>query len=451
MKQKIRFALANLYGPYIVIGIFLVQIFNLFSTKFRNLDIFGDLMLTIRWQVILFYVILPVIAGVVAIDSAKFSKLNNSYLSKLNNREYLWIFFWSAVIPAVSWLIIPIIEIIVGKSLNPFLHAGSSGGYYSGANLFSMLFALLLQSLTILWFGVLGLTIGKFFSVGLSGIIALIVGLVLNNVLTNINAATPSWTFLGDTGASVPQISLGFNIKYLIVQFLALLITGILLFYCSYIFRGSFKIFTKKSLIFIIVIVLVILIPTQHLKGNPHVYLNLKKDQVASVKLLDNNSNSPVFYYYNEHQKFASPYLSFFKTIYSVAEKKGYLDILPKELFEGWPDMYLKNKNTASIGDLTDPLDQSYVLINYIFLPASCAYIKGNSHFQFQDKQSYWNNIKKLAYTIFVVANLKPNGTLANSSGYDFDFIEWRNKHKKILTPKQALELRNKMIQCDFN
>jgi hypothetical protein len=116
---------------------------------------------------------------------------------------------------------------------------------------------------------------------------------------------------------------------------LALLITGILLFYCSYIFRGSFKILTKKSLIFIIVIVLVILIPTQHLKGDPHVYLNLKKDQVASVKLLDNNLNSPVFYYYNEHQKFLAPYLSFFKTIYSVAEKKGYLDILPKELFEG--------------------------------------------------------------------------------------------------------------------
>jgi hypothetical protein len=81
--------------------------------------------------------------------------------------------------------------------------------------------------------------------------------------------------------------------------------------------------------------------------------------------------------------------------------------------------MYLKNKDTASMGELTNPLNQSYVLINYVFTPSWCGYTKGNRHFQFQDKQSYWNNIKKLSYTIFVVANLKPGGTLANSSGYN--------------------------------
>jgi hypothetical protein len=330
MKNKLRFGFQSIFGIYLSIGIIILDLILSFS---RQMPYIGESLFTVRWFAIDLFIICPVVAGVVATDTSRFSKKENVYLTNIKkHKQYKWILKFSALPPALSHLIIPIIYLFIGHETDLPKNI-----------LLSVILGLFTQFLIIYFFGVFGFFLGKFLPVTLSGIVAVILSVFLYFKGTSAGLGYSSFTIFGDDGASVSQIGKEFRVSYLIIRIIILLIAILLLFHSNFMLNNGNYIPKIKTVIYVVVIVIIFIVPSVKLQNNPLITaknVNYNREyRVAGVKI----------YWFKQHDKYAQPYIDFYNQIFSTLKTAGYKELLPKSIYEGVGSSLSKLPIDASI------------------------------------------------------------------------------------------------------
>lgn len=210
MRGRGRYALTTLAGPWIAVVMLGV---DMGIALMRGSPYLGEGMWTVRWMAIGLWVVWPVIAAVAAVDAARLTRPGVRHLpltARHGAREYVWAAAWAAGPAVVVHALVTLTLLLVGAVASPRVGWGP------------MVLAILAQASTLVWFAAAGSFIGRHAPALVAGITAVAATLVLSFLLTNVAAGSAGFEALGDSGASVSQIGLTWNVGHLVAQILLL-------------------------------------------------------------------------------------------------------------------------------------------------------------------------------------------------------------------------------------
>jgi hypothetical protein len=227
-----------------------------------------------------------------------------------------------------------------------------------------------------------------------------------------------------------------------------LAITGFLLFNSNAILHG------KKYLPKITFIIFVLLIGTSFFSAQKF----LTKDPILVQKNItydrELNISGVKIYYFKIHEKYAKPYIDFYKYLFGTLKKKGYSAILPKAIYEGgvgsgntlWkPGIETTNGNYNDLPTF-QVQKEKYGIGNFIhgtiIYPSGCKQMTGDLVVNYNEKKldEYTN---RLTDTILRLINI------TNDDNYSM-YNQKTLKPVKLLTPLQASNYYQQLLKCNF-
>lgn len=382
----------------------------------------GDLVWTIDWLPVALNVAGPVIAGVVALDTARSTR----GLQHLENRGFFRnpggaIFLIYSQFVATAYLLVLIGALIASQA--PRFHL-------------AVILAIVNPVWMIAFFVALGVMIGRFVRPILAGLTAALVGYGTVYLL-----AEPGRYLLPlDAGiATVPRIGYSYNPQFLAAQIvlLSLWIVALLLARPAIVHRfkaplaqvfsssESWKIAGIGTVIFGAILGITLFGPTQRLIPN-----GAQPDYCGAVQSL------PTCFYL-EHKRVAQNFQDQLWVLVDVANEYGYQEMLPAKFVEASNTQLNQDYGSAPIFVMPNHLQGEMPSIFELSLrmvePYHCAQLYGDN----PPRDQYWEDLSALAATLPMMLDT----AAGEESGYFGD----------PLSPEVAAELLAQFKSCTYD
>lgn len=220
MVSRVRFALSTLLGPWVVIAPISLVIG---ITLDRGAHWIGDPVWTVEWMSIPLFLVGPVVAGSVAVDTSRRLGASFEHLTMTSpSRTLIDIWIWGAGAVSLVHLAMLAIGLAAGLEPNPRV-----GWHVIGLMIAS-------QILAIGFFGAVGSFVGRIVGPVTAGIAAAVVTFVLYLTLGPVNSSG-SFRLLYFGGSTVSRVGMTWSVLYLVTQVLVLgLATAALLIVARY-------------------------------------------------------------------------------------------------------------------------------------------------------------------------------------------------------------------------
>jgi hypothetical protein len=301
----------TLFGPWVSIVILGAYAANLTQ---RGAPWRGDPLWSVEWLAITLFVVGPLVSAVSAVDAARLARPDGAYLIAPTRRRR------RVFIRALLFCVVPAIGIHLFAYLLTltFGHALSSlGDVLLGA-------AVLVQALSILWFGLLGSLLGRVLPVALAGLVGGVAAFSAIYALGLGSGGAARFALLNLGGASVPQIGLRYNTVYLLLQ-TTLFVLALILFLAAPIkYREGRQSISPVAIplgLFVVAVICASLFGPSDRKfvGPP-----IRPDNCHGV--------SPTICLYSEQSRVAASVDGSLRRIVVAAKSKGYAALAPERI-----------------------------------------------------------------------------------------------------------------------
>lgn len=298
----------------------------------------GDPVLTIRWMSIPIWILCIIAAAFCALDAARISRKGFRHLvasTKHGRRRYIWAICWT-VIPAVA-VHTTIIVVLVVK--------GEAGL----ASISGSILAIACQCASLTWFSILGSAVGRYFSPITGAMCAAVVSWFLTWAGFGLGRSSAGFSPFGDSGATVSQVGITWNISHLLMSLLFMVLTGMVLLLPIPRFVGDLSRPTKGAAIVSVSIAFAMICSIRLVGGTPMVGNGATPDQCM-------RGDSGVEYcFFSQHAKEFSYIRSVLEPMFEGAKHAGYDILIPDLVTEDDRRVIRGNpgNGVVSVGDAT--------------------------------------------------------------------------------------------------
>ncbi|SNT06752.1 hypothetical protein SAMN06309944_1941 [Micrococcales bacterium KH10] len=309
MTRALRYDFSTLLGPYIAVPSVVGLGVGIAVT--RDAPYLGEAMWTVRWFALSLFLIVPVCCAAAAIDASRLSQVHANHLILVSQRRSV-ISLRAAGITAgfatLAYVLLVGSVLLIGGDLSPRPGWGP------------IVLALLAQVSVIIWFVAFGSAIGRYLGVFASGAVGAIAGFGLYQLLGGASLLAPKFSIMGDSGASVSQIGLTWNVAHLVIQSAILLSTAVMLMVVrSSNIAGRLVPGVMAVVTFVGVGALLIGANT-FVPGEPLVQRPERPDECWALS----DDGDTLACYYPEHAKYAEDLLPPLIQLYDAAQQHGY-------------------------------------------------------------------------------------------------------------------------------
>lgn len=417
--MRVRYALAALVGPWaslVVLGL------TVAVAASRDAEYLGEDVWTVRWMALGLWIVWPIVAAAAAADAARASALGSRHLAvplELRARDYAWRAAWTAGPAVVVHAMVVLSALVVGGVLTPRV------GWWS------IVLAIAAQCVTIVFAAALGSWVGRHIPALVAGAVAGAVMLGVGSYLTNVRSGTPSFVFLGDTGASVSQIGVVWNPTHLWWQLGLVGAGAVLLVLALPRVRSSVVVPSLWGVGIVAAVGAVGMAAPSVVPGEPLLATGAEADECRF--------DTVTVCYFPEHRAYVGPTEMSLSRLADAAEAGGYGFLVPEKAVERSRRIDHANGTTirsfgplaAESNDITD-LD----VIADILTPTWCEELSEDE----PPPEQFWRELESLAFTWAVLAGTDRD-TLADR------FFE----STTVLEPDEAVLIVEAHARCDLD
>jgi hypothetical protein len=392
----------SFYGPRVLIapfGAIIVGVFDALIAVARHAEYLGEPVYTVRWFCIGMIYILPLTAGLSAIDAARLSAggvIINQHIAP----DLRWRWLWAAGPIAATHTFVILAALVAGQERT------ARGGWLSIG------LAIILQAFAIAWFAAFGSQIGRYFKPAIAGLITVVIGLVLYNWAQGLSSNQASFQLFGDSGASISQIGVVINVQNILLALAFLSITTALFMLTTSRIENT-RLTPNAITIVALLSVAGLGIVTTFIPVGPFVLTD------GSKPFPDKCVNGAARYcYFHEHERWASKVIAELDPLLASAEQAGYGDVIPQMLVES--SRRPENYDLAFTNSLMPVLDydatqygNSFVLM-WLYNADYCAARHGDPG----PPERFWKDQHDLVATIAAVGGFRDPENLPSEEDF---------------------------------
>lgn len=423
MIRSFRFALATLVGPWLVI---LVAVFEVCLALLRDAEWRGDGLWTVDWFAIGLFYLLPVVAGVAAIDAARLTRDGCLHVLR-TTRKGRWVLFRAALWSAIPVVVVHVLTIltgwIVGEVLSPTI------GWVP------LLLSLAVQVIAIVWAGCLGSLFGRLLPTLLAAVMA--VTLMFIAVLA-IGESSGKRAFhpFAFGASSIQRIGWTVNDTYLGVQLLLFVATALLMLAVPARSSTTRRVFSRRGAALGMAVVVAFFVtgtwgPTKRLQSYP-----------AEPTRCSYMGGYFTVCFFPEHERIAFSNAELLASLFSQARNKGYSAITPREVLEASHNFEPGGPGIQAYLVTTEMLRSSEPTMNEVI----GALTVGSFHCPYQlnergeakpPPEEYWRDLESLRMTWRSIGNVEQPDAPKDSPSH-------------VLSPDMAAKVVERMSTCGY-
>ncbi len=377
--RRLSFVLRSCVSPWIVLPVIGLSIANWMQ---RNRTFLGEGMWTVEWAAIAIPLIGIFVAGGAAVDAARFTTPGRYHVAlTARHPSRLWLMLFSAAtVPAICVHIAGIaVHLALGGVRNP------SVGWIA------MIMAVIVQCLGLLWFGAIGLLIGRYFRPAAAGVLAASAAFGAFYIFSTYGR--PRFGLLSLGGATIPRIGLTWNAGFLALQ--ALLFGATIALAILLPSRGTTTGLapTRMGSVALSAVVIVPILASQF---SPWVQRNVVGAQELPQTC---DGVAPRICYYGEHTAFGAAAAPQIRRLVEAARRAGYDAFSYPVINESSATAANRTATSASFPMLSSYLDDHSIndeeLVRALVLPTHCPGLYAAQ----PPSEAFWSQVDNLTAT----------------------------------------------------
>lgn len=334
----LRWAVAALLGPWTFVAAAGVA---LGIAVMRGAPYLGEGMWTVRWAANGLWLLWTVVAAAAAVDAARLSRSGSRHLALLGRGIGVHgrVVGVTGICAAAGHVVVVAAMLLVGGVSAPRVGWGP------------VLLAVGAQAVTIVWFAAVGSALGRYLPPVVAGIAASLAAFVAGFLLIGGSTGEPGYQVLGDSGATVSQIGVSWNVQHLMIQVVTLGVSALLLALPRPRLRAGLLVPSPRGAAAAVCAVLVLAAAPHVATGTPLLAQPEPPDVCVGAH--------PEFCFYEEHQRYAPETDAAIRTLVDAAVVGSYPAFVPDRVeersrrYDG-----ADGQGTVSVGILTgEPVD----------------------------------------------------------------------------------------------
>lgn len=409
----IRFASKSVFGFWsflVVLGAY-AFLFVIMLANWR-----GDAVLTIRGFSNLTWILMMILAGIASVDAARFSTAERAFLfteKKSANRSFIFLFAATFIPVAIVHAVSMLCALVAAEAFirNPFVIA----------------LAVIAQLASLAWAIAFGSALGRFLPPIVAGPIAAIAMFVMANTLMGQSSSVNRIRILGDTGASIPQTGLTWNVNHLLVQVLFLTVTGLILLTIDRMHMAGRHMPSIKTCLTGLATIGSLVVATVTIPGTPMVENGVRADRCIK--------GATEICVFDEHVQGSHGFIEVLNALVSAAKDHGYDALVPTRIVEssvrGWDPAIDPASGTRMVPPLSPDIQgETAYIAQYLAAPLWCDELSSST----PPPEKYFED------------NMNVTTTWLSIAGFETETIDGST----ILTPKEVDEIFQRWKTCSL-
>ncbi|QOQ39541.1 hypothetical protein [Trueperella pecoris] len=409
----IRYASKTLFGFWAFIPVAGMYIANI---MLQGPSWVGDAVFVVRGTSLITWLVTLVAAGISAVDA---SRLTRDHLHHVTDgRRGFRAFSWMAMSTFIPLAAIHLLAVV--SSLVIFDAVINS--------VWQIVLAVIAQLGSLFWFTAFGSAVGRFLPPLIAGPAVAVSAYLLQLRLMGMMASEPSFRILGDSGASVSQVGLTWNVSHLLFQISLLGITGLVLLATP---RGkvwargipNWRAQAGFISAFTILVAASYFVPGRPMNPSP-AYPDECYQGVIPICL------------YREHADIGQPYVDYLSSLYAAARDTGYEALIPDRVIElsvrGARDVEGITGRTRFLPTImAEEAFSPDLLATNVSVPFQCPQL-------YEDEplpDSYYRDLSAVASTWAHIMDISDSTSESDTT---------------VLTPAEVSEVMNRWNKCDL-